>query len=330
MNKPNIQNIDNIKACTSAEYIRRIDKALNFIDNHLDQVIRLDDIARASHFSPFHFHRIFHALVGETVNAYVSRKRIEKSAMRLLYQPALNVTQVAEAGDYSSSANFSRAFKNHYGVSPSEFRRARVQYLNDNGFSKIGNYNSKSGKAVILPQKYSPLVTHSALINSDNKEKTLKIIVEDMAEKHIAYLTSDKGYQLDSVFATWERIIDWADNKGVDSSLSSRFAICHDDPVITPEDKCRYDASIVVNADVEVDAPYTRSIIPAGKYAIAYFKDDADKISGFISAMCSQWFPDSGFEPDNHPPIFNYLNDSRVDDFVEMNVYIKVKSLELE
>jgi len=328
MSKPDKQNIANIKASTSAEYTRRIDKALGFIESHLDQLIRLEDIARASHFSPFHFHRIFHALVGETVNAYVSRKRIEKSAMRLLYQPALSVTQVAEAGGFSSSANFSRAFKKHYAVSPSEFRLSRAQPLLNNN-SKIRNLNSKSGKAGLLSQAYSPFVAHSALLNCNNKEKTLKITVEEMPEKHIAYLSSEKGYQLDSIFATWDKIIGWADNKGLDSSLSSRLAICHDDPVITPEDKCRYDASIVVNKEVNVEAPYTRSIIPAGKYAVAYFKDAADQISGFMSAICSQWFPDSGLEPDNHPPIFNYLNDSREDGFVEMNVYIKVKALQL-
>jgi len=330
MNKPDKQNIGNIKASTSAEYNRRIDKALNFIENHLDQLIRLEDIARASHFSPFHFHRIFHALVGETVNAYVSRKRIEKSARRLIYQPALSVTQVAEAGGFSSSANFSRAFKIHYGVSPSEFRHAQAQYLLNNDISKIGHLNSKSGKAGVVAQEYSPFVTHSALLNCDNKEKLLKIHVEELPEKHIAYLSSDKGYQLDAIFATWDKIIHWANNQGLDSSMPSRFAICHDDPVITPEDKCRYDASIIVNADINVDAPYTRSIIPGGKYAIAYFKDDADKISAFMSAICSEWFPESGLEPDNHPPIFNYLNDSRVDGFVEMKAYIKVKELELE
>ena len=201
MNKPNKQNIGNIKASTSAEYIRRIDKAFSFIESHLDQLIRLEDIARASHFSPFHFHRIFHALVGETVNAYVSRKRIEKSAGRLIYQPVLSVTQVAEAGGFSSSANFSRAFKIHYGVSPSEFRNTRAQYLLDD-ISKIGNINSKSGKADVLSQKYSPFVAHSALLNRDNKEKLLKILVEELPEKQIAYLTSDKGYQLDAIFAT--------------------------------------------------------------------------------------------------------------------------------
>ena len=66
-------NINEPKTNTSAEYTRRLSKALEFIDQHLDQSIRLDDIAKSSYFSPYHFHRIFHALVGETVNDYVTR-----------------------------------------------------------------------------------------------------------------------------------------------------------------------------------------------------------------------------------------------------------------
>lgn len=107
---------------TKAEYIRRINLALEFIEQHLGQTIQLDDVARASHFSSYHFHRLFHALVGETVNDYISRKRMEKAARMLLYKPDMSVTDVAEAGGFSSSANFAKAFKLYFGVSASELR----------------------------------------------------------------------------------------------------------------------------------------------------------------------------------------------------------------
>ena len=95
-----------IRKNTSAEYVRRINIALEFIEHHLDQVIQLEDVANASHFSSYHFHRIFHAFVGETVNDYVCRKRMEKAAYRLLYNTEMSITEVAEAGSFSSSANY--------------------------------------------------------------------------------------------------------------------------------------------------------------------------------------------------------------------------------
>ena len=158
----------------------------------------------------------------------------------------------------------------------------------------------------------------------------MQVKVEEMQEKPIAYLRTPKGYELDSVYATWDKIIRWAEVNGIDENEQTHFAICHDNPAITPLEKCRYDAAIVTNSEITVSSPYNKSIIPSGKYAVFYYKDDAEKINNFMTEICSNWFPDSGYEPDNYPAIFNYLNDSRLDGYVEMNVYIKVKTLEID
>ena len=320
------------RASTSAEYTRRINKALEFIEQHLDQNIRLEDVARASHFSPYHFHRIFHALVGETVNDYVSRKRMEKAASRLMRKPALSVTDVAEAGGFSSGANFSKAFKLYFGVSPSELRNwqpgSDQQNSDNNDNSKTGKLYSKYGKAFNPKQLYSQFVTQDIVFNPNKLEEMLmKVKVEEQKEKPIAFLTSPNGYELDSVYATWDKVVQWGHSKGIDEKRQTKLAVCHDNPMITPEDKCRYDAAIVIDPDVNVTSPFTRSVIPGGKYAIAYFKDNADKINNFMTELCSNWFCNSGYEPDDYPPIFNYLNDSKRDGYVEMDVYIKLKEL---
>lgn len=311
-----------------AEYVRRINKALAFIDEHLDQPIRLDDVAKASYFSSYHFHRIFHVLVGETVNDYVSRKRMEKAAYRLLGKFDLTVTDIAELGGFSSSANFAKAFKLYFGVSPTELRTYQPQNQLVKKNSKIGKLYRKYGKAFNPQELYSQFVTQSIVFDPDKlKELLMKVKVKDIEEKAIAYLTSPKGYELDSVYATWDKIIDWAKSHGIQEQTQTRFAICHDNPAITPEDKCRYDAAVVVGHDVAVTPPYTQSAIPAGKYATAYYKDTGDKINNFMTELCSHWFPDSGYEPDDFPPMFHYLNDSREDAYVEMDIYIKVKRL---
>ncbi len=98
--------------------------------------------------------------------------------------------------------------------------------------------------------------------------------------------------------------------------------------MLTPVDKCRYDASIVVENGAPVVAPISKSVISAGKYAIANYKGDGDKVSNFYMELYSDWLPESGFEPDNFPPIAHYLNDSRNDGYVEMEVYIRLKALD--
>ena len=314
------------KSKTQDIYLRRINNALEFIEKNLDQSIQLEDVASASYFSSYHFHRIFLAIVGETVNDYISRKRMEKALKMLMYKHKLSVSDVAEAGGFSSSANFAKAFKLYFGVSPTELRKGKSKENN----SKIGKLYSKYGKEFNPQDLYSQFVTKTEIFETDKLEELLmKLKVEEQQEKTIAYLSSPKGYELNSIYATWEKVIEWANMQGVDNGIESRFAICHDNPLITPEEKCRYDAAIVIEPGVEVATPYSQSSIPAGKYAIAYYKGEAEKISNFMTEICSHWFPNSGYEPDDYPAIFNYLNDSRKDGFVEMNVYIKLKPLNI-
>ncbi len=63
-----------------AEYRARINRVIDHIDRNIGRSLRLEDLARTAHFSPFHFHRIFSALVGETLNAYIQRRRAEAAA----------------------------------------------------------------------------------------------------------------------------------------------------------------------------------------------------------------------------------------------------------
>ena len=316
-------NIPKPSDSKQSEYFRRIKLALEFIHDNLDQSIRLDDVAGASYFSAYHFHRIFHALVGETVNDYISRKRMEKAAYRLIGNPELSITEVSGLGGFSSSANFSKAFKLYFGVSPSELRKPG-SIKN----SKIGKIYRKYGKAFNPSDLYSQFYTSITVFESEKlKEMLMQVKVKEIKEKPIAYLTTPKGYELESIYETWDKIISWAKLNQINSEKEHRFAICHDNPAITPEDKCRYDASIEVSTGVHVSSPFQQTVIPGGKYAIAYYNDEGEKINNFMTELCSQWFPESGYEPDNYPPIFNYLNDDREDDIVEMDVYIKLKEL---
>lgn len=320
------------KSRTSAEYVRRIRMAIDYIEKNIDKRLQLDDVAQASHFSSYHFHRIFHALVGETVNDYISRKRMEMAITRVVYQPDLNITDVASLGGFSSSANFAKSFKLYFGISATELRKGVIadspnQVKEDNN-GKIGKIFSKYGKVFKPKDLYSQVVTHSEVFDLHKLEESLMSIkVEEIEEKRTAYISAPGGYELESVYATWDKIIHWAEINGIDAAANKRFAICHDNPLITPENKCRYDAAIEIESNVEVNQPFTESTLPGGQYAVAYYKDNADKISSFMTEICSQWFPESGFEPDNYPPIFNYLNDSREDGYVEMDIYIKIKKL---
>lgn len=103
-------------------YGERIDDVKKYIHNHLDEPLTREVLADVAGFSVPHFHRVFTAHLGENIASYVRRVRLERAA-RKLRMGAVDITQVALAAGYDTHAAFSRAFKQQYGLSPSQFRR---------------------------------------------------------------------------------------------------------------------------------------------------------------------------------------------------------------
>lgn len=308
---------------TANRYVERINHALRFIDANLDRSIGLKEIAEASRFSICHFHRIFLALVGETVNDYVGRKRLERAANLLIFKRELSITEIAGSTGFSSSANFAKAFKQYFGVSPSQIRKPTSA---EN--SKIGKLFSKYGKAFNPSDLYPPVVANKANDNPDPFEDIgMNVKVAELKEQVACALASLTGYEAASLLKTWDRLIAWARSNGIEDDKQKRFALCYANPAITPIEKCRYEASIVVGPNVNIAGPFFKLVIPAGKYAVAHFKGAPNETTQFHISLYANWLPNSGFEPDDFPLMEHYLNDVRKDGYVEMEVYIKLKSV---
>src|SRR5512143_2141934 len=109
---------------TQKEYARRINAALDYIDKNIGDDIPLNKLAAVACFSPFHFHRLFSAFVGEPPAEYVRRLRLEKAAIRLASDLAAPVTEIALSCGFSTSALFCRLFKARFGLTPTAWRAA--------------------------------------------------------------------------------------------------------------------------------------------------------------------------------------------------------------
>ncbi len=305
---------------TRTRYRERLAKALQYIEENLDQPLRLEDIATASFFSPFHFHRIFQSLMDESVNDYVVRRRMEAAAHLLVYERHLRVTDVAATVGYSSTANLSKAVKQYFGVSPSAIRNP-----SDETIRKIGKLSSKYGK-IFDPRDLYPREVPNGGPNH-NEDKHMHVEVIEREEAAVSYLSSPQGYLQESIEATWTKLIAWGKSAGVPIAEQQYYALCHSNPAVTPVEKCRYDASLVIPPTLTVNAPFSRSVIPAGRYARVYYKGPSEGTSQAHLAIFNTWLPESGFEPDDYPSMEHYLNDVREDGFVEMEVFLKLKDL---
>ncbi len=93
-------------------------RVLEHIDRHLDESLDLKALAEVAHFSPYHFHRLFSAWMGETLGDYMRRRRLEVAAMRLAAQPRVPILEIALSVGFGSSEAFARAFRSRYSCSP--------------------------------------------------------------------------------------------------------------------------------------------------------------------------------------------------------------------
>jgi AraC family transcriptional regulator len=104
------------------EYAVCIEDVKRYIREHIHEPLDRETLASVAGFSIPHFHRVFTVHVGESAVSYVRRLRMERAG-RKLRMGAIDITEVALAAGYDSHAAFSKAFKQQFGVSPSEFRQ---------------------------------------------------------------------------------------------------------------------------------------------------------------------------------------------------------------
>ena len=233
------------------DYQERILRVLTHIQEHLDEALDLEELARVACFSSFHFHRIFGAMTGETIADHVRRLRLERAAMELR-SGAKQVIQVALDAGYEAHAAFTRAFKAAYGVSPVEFRRAT---------GPIAIRDAPSG---VHFRPGVPLITFNT---NHITTKVMKVITKKIKPMRVAYLRHVGPYE--DTRQTW---FDLTARLSADKQVRKRsvfIGIGHDDPSVTPAAELRYDACITVDGDYEPKKPVEVQTIVGGDYAVA-------------------------------------------------------------
>ena len=99
----------------------RIKEALEYIDGHLDEEMTFESVAREFHFSPYYFHRMFSVIVGKAIATHIRDRRLARACVQLADtdRPMLEIG--LDCG-YGSAQAFSRAFRQAYGLAPSDYR----------------------------------------------------------------------------------------------------------------------------------------------------------------------------------------------------------------
>jgi AraC family transcriptional regulator len=289
------------------EYTSRIHRVQDHIERHLGEELRLEELARVACFSPFHFHRIYAAMTGETVREFVARLRLERAASALLRQRDRSVTEIALDAGFGGSAAFARAFRAAYGVTAT-------------GFRKMGKPLRKPGEEAAGEQGYGREVgapdgpaaaREDATVNARRKKAADEIRVADLPAFTVAYVRHVGPYAGKSeVFeGMFGRLGQWAGPRGLIGPDTRWMAIYHDDPDITPEEKLRVSACLSVPPGTTGERDVSVMEIPAGKCAVGRFTiQEQQDYAAVWDWLMGEWLPQSGWQPDDRPCYERYLS----------------------
>lgn len=250
------------KESTLEEYHKRVNEVAEYIHNHLGEDIDLTLLAEISHFSPFHFHRIMRAFLGEPIWAFIVRTRVETAA-RLLRHTEMPVESIAYKVGYGAPSSLSKSFKQFYGISPNQYRNNK-DYI------------------IMKPMNVRP-------------ELNITIREEERPGKQLIYIRLIGPYDSLDYCGTWGRLYNYIGELQIPFNKVEHIAIYPDDPKVTAPDKLRSELSLAVPQAVAPKGEIGVKELPGGKHAVFRYKGPYTNMGAVYDTVYGYWIPEKGY-----------------------------------
>jgi AraC family transcriptional regulator len=262
------------KQQTQEAYQARLDRVVDHIYAHLDEDIRPERLAEIACLSPYHWHRIYVAMRGETIGATIRRLRLLRAADRLA-NSGLPVEMIAARAGYSGADAFARAFREAYGKPPADYR-ATGSHVRFKAASEAEDHAGFPVAVETLPATRCASVAHKG-----------------------AYMQIDQAMGRLFTALAAQKII---------ASDQAMRALFFDDPDLTPVDALRSRACSPITEDLPLAPPLEETVLREGLYARLRYRGPYADMKGAYRWLLGVWLPQSGYEPDDDPIFESYLN----------------------
>jgi AraC family transcriptional regulator len=304
-----VESMPSQRTQASSEYAQRINRVIDYLRGNLDRQVKLEELAKVACFSEFHFHRIFRAVSGETLNNFTNRLRLEKAA-RLLRYSDQSLTDIALDCGFSSSATFSRAFRAGYDTSPGQFRKS--------GEIK----KSKICKELFSGQEYY------LPMSAEEKKAAFPVRLIDVPERQVAYIRVTNAFEMDRVIAAFKTMIEWAKSQDI-FTQGTLFGMSVDDPHVTPKHLYRYEVCFASSFPFECMEGMSKLKMPAMRYAATRVSGDIRMVATATDYLFRGWLIHSDYEPEHAPGLEICLDKENATDWshFELELCIPVRKL---
>lgn len=288
------------------DILNRVLTSVDFIEANLGKPITLAGVAKQVNFSPFHFHRIFSAFVGETVGDYIKRRRLTRAAEELV-DTDKKIIDIAFDNFFESQEAFTRAYDRFFHLSPARYRKRGIKthYFDKQRVTK--EILSHLLKGVTMKPKIVDLPEFKVI--GVRQTVTLKTAQDKIAKQW-------------RNFNPRVREIPNKDGEHV------AYGICEyvDFSDFTEETPYNELVSVGVTSLGEIPEGMTGKVIPACKYAVFTHKGKTDTLMQTYDYIYKTWLPNSGYELAKHDDfeLYDYRFIGVNDPNSELDIYIPV------
>jgi AraC family transcriptional regulator len=272
------------RATTPTAYVERVNLAMDYVLCHLGEPLRLEDVSRAALLSPFHFHRVFRSLVGVTLADFVKRLRLDKALFLMAHSRKRSLTEIGLDCGFSSSSDFSRCFKQRFGVPPSAFDLNQWREAN------------RAELVATLPESVDRL--HIDHLPARRNPDSFKVRIRDLPARTVAYIRVRNPYRGNGVASAVQRLIAWAERNSLADGQWLGYQ--WDNPEIVSLENCQYYVAVEAEG-FAAKGEIGRFRFPPMMVAEVEVRGGLDLELRALEWLFGTWLPRSGYVPDDHP-----------------------------
>lgn len=265
------------KTIDRSVYEDRLGRVTAYIYDHLDDEIDLQKLADVACMSPYHWHRVYHAMQGETVATTVKRLRLHRAA-GYLAQTTLPIDEVAARSGYKNLQSFTRIFKATYGLPPAQYR-------------KNGSH------------------TKFQALDPERTEMMYEVEVRNLASMTAVTVPHQGSYM--KVGQAFERLFGTLATHGLLGPDTKMVGIYLDDPSAVAEDALRSHAGVIMDPARADGSDLAAMEIPGGPHAVLHHQGPYADMQAAYDWLFGEWLPQSGHDTGDAPVFETYLNNPR-------------------
>jgi AraC family transcriptional regulator len=260
-------------------YTRQLEKVIEFIGQHLDEKLDLILLSNIACFSKYHFHRLFTAYTGLSLQQYIRWLRLKRAAHQLIVDKDKTIIEIAMNAGFETHESFTRTFKQVCSMNPSQFRLHP-------------NWTIWEKPPYCLPKKGD----------------IMNVVIKNILARRLA-VVEHRG-PVETLADSLNKLIHWTNSQSINlkPKAGESFGIAYDDPKTTEPENFRFDLGITVPEQLKLKGDIIEKYLPEGRYAVTMHKGSRDNIGDTVYGLYRDWLPDSGEELGDLPCVFCYYN----------------------